>query len=108
MIVTVEGYSFPFHASHKDAELFGLSHPPFGKEARQLADGRKKFRDGLLYSILCCIACDISAAYGDPEDMGFNPDSIKDVAAWNELKDHARKLSQACRFTQEELASLPS
>jgi hypothetical protein len=108
MVITMEGYGFPFHASHNDAELFNLSQSPFGKEARRIAAERKKFRDGLLYSILCCVACDISAAYGDPEDMGFNHDSIKDMAAWNELKDHARKLSQACRFTPAELASLPS
>jgi len=111
MIVTVNGYSFPYHASHNDAELFSprlIGREIRGNDGRKIIAGRKKFRDGLLYSILCCVACDISAANGDIDDMGFNPDSIKDVAAWNELKDHARKLSQACRFTTKELASLPS
>jgi hypothetical protein len=108
MFITVEDYTFPYYGSHNDAEAFGgetLGHNP--KATKTRIQARKDFKTGLLYSLLCCIGCDYSATYSDPEDMGFNRDSIKDMAKWNEIQEHARKLQAALKLTREELESLP-
>ena len=104
MIVTVNGHSFPYHGSHHDAQAFDptTAHGD-GMKAR-----RVKARNGLLYSILCCIGADLSVLESDPEDMGMNPDSIADTAKWNEWNAHARKLSKALRLSDAERNSLPS
>jgi len=106
MIVTVEGYTFPYHGSHNDAMAFHQVQPDWGD--RQIAKQRKEFRNGLLYSILCCVGSDLHTLYEDPEDFGMNSDSIKDMAKWNEIKEHTRKLSSALKLTSEEMESLPS
>jgi hypothetical protein len=102
MLVTVNGYTFPYYGSHNDAKAFT------GDFTLSRMRDRKRFYNDLLYSLLCCIGFEYSAALGDMEDMGMNPDSIKDVAKWNEIKEHARKLRSALRLTSEEWASLPS
>lgn len=107
MLVTVNGLTFPYHGSHNDAQLFEHKLLPYGKEWRTIAKKRKDFRNGLLYSLLCCIKSDFYILYCDPEEMGFNPDSIKDMAKWNEIKEHARKLSQVLKLSSEEIDALP-
>lgn len=114
MLVTVEGYTFPYYGSHKDAETMGASiaqlgwNPQEKREKDSIIKARKDFKNGLLYSLLCCIGSDYSATYSDPDDLGFDRDSIKDMAKWNEIREHARKLQAALRLTPEELESLPS
>jgi len=114
MLVTVEGFTFPYYGCHNDAETMGTDLSRLGwnndekKRKDQILKARKDFKNNLLYSLLCCISCDYSATCGDLEDMGFNRDSIKDMAKWNEILDHARKLQNALRLTREELESLPS
>jgi len=109
MLVTVEGYTFSYYGSHSDAQAFtGGLHTSSHTELKAKIAARKDFREGLLYSLLCCIGSDISATQCDPEDMGMNPDSIKDMAKWNEIKEHARKLHAALRLTRDEMESLPS
>lgn len=114
MLITVEGFTFPYYGSHNDAETMGANVSALGgsrKEKKTLAallKARKEFKTGLLYSLLYCIGADYSATYSDPEDMGFDRDSIKDMAKWNEIREHARKLQAALHLTPEELESLPS
>jgi hypothetical protein len=110
MIVTVEGYSFPYYGSHMDAEAFAGRIDPTKDHHKAVAasmKARKDFKTSLMYSLLCCIGCDYSATYSDPEDMGFDRDSIKDMSKWNDIREHARKLQAALRLTREELESLP-
>lgn len=113
MLVTVEGFTFPYYGSHIDAETMGASvaslgwNPQEKRKKEEIAKARKDFREGLLYSLLCCIGGDYSATYSDPEEMGLDRDSIKDMAKWNEICEHARKLQAALRLTREELESLP-
>jgi len=114
MLVTVEGFTFPYYGSHNNAETMGASIASLGwtqqenRKKEKVIKARKDFKTGLLYSLLCCIRVDYSATNEDPEDMGFNRDSIKDMAKWNEIREHARKLQSALRLTREELESLPS
>jgi hypothetical protein len=114
MLATVEGFTFPYYGSHNDAETVGADIASLGWNPQEklkkgeIIKARKDFRDGLLYSLLCCIGCDYSTTYSDPEDMGFDRDSIKDMAKWNEIREHARKLQAALKLTREELESLPS
>lgn len=114
MLVTVEGFTFPHYGSHNDAETMGanISYLGWNPQEKQKKEGivkaRKDFKTGLLYSLLCCIGADYSATYSDPEDMGFDRDSIKDMAKFNEILERARKLQSALRLTREELESLPS
>lgn len=110
--VTVEGYAFSFHGSHADAQTMQLpSHNgDFARYRTRLREHRlakQKATEGLLYSLLCCISGDLATLHSDPEELGYNPDSIKDMANWNTAKEHARKLSQALKLTHAELASLP-
>lgn len=108
MFVTVNDFTFPFHASHNDAQAMeGITWQNF-KNKEKVIKARKDFKNGLLYSLLCCIKSDLSLMYSEPEDLGLDSDSISDMAGWNESKEHARKLSQALRLTSEELESLPS
>jgi len=114
MMVTVEGLTFPYHGSHNDAQTMGTDLRSMGwnheekKRIEAIRTKRKDFRDGLLYSLLCCIKSDLYTLHEDPEDLGMNSDSIKDMANWNECKEHARKLQTALRLTPEERDSLPS
>ena len=116
MLVNVNGYAYPYYGSHAEAEAMEVDLPymagwtPAEKHRRKMAKimARKHFREGLLYSLLADIGGDYSAASGDPEDIGLDRDSIKDMAKWNEICEHARKLQAALRLTREELESLPS
>ena len=115
MLVAVNGYAFAYYGSHAEAEamevdLFCPGLTPAEKQRRKMEKimARKHFREGLLYSLLANIGGDYSAASGDPEDIGLDRDSIKDMAKWNEICEHARKLQAALRLTREELESLPS
>lgn len=107
MIVTVNGFVFPYHGSHNDAQLFDQKVAPFEKGFKKTIEARKNFRNGLLYSLLCWIKTDLYAINSDPEDFGFNEDSIKDIAKWNEIREHARKLSQVLKLSSEEIDALP-
>jgi hypothetical protein len=111
MLVTVEGFTFPYYGSHNDAQAFAGESNTRYMDRKTIADrikALKDFKNGLLYSLLCCIGADYSATYSDPEDMGFDRDSIKDMAKWNEIREHARKLQAALRLTPQELESLPA
>lgn len=103
--VTVCGYSFPYYGSHNDAQAW-KAETDYRKIAKQ-AKERKSVKNGLLYSVLTCIACDLDLVYSEPEDIGFTPDSIKDMAKWNECKEHARKLQSALKLTNKERDALP-
>ena len=107
MWVEINGYGFPYYGSHNDAE----AHAPLaffdGAAKRERAEKLKAFRDGLLYSLLCSVRCDYYAD-NDPEEIGLNPDSIKDMAKFNEIREHTRNLRAALKLTAEELNSLPS
>lgn len=107
--VTVNGYGFPFYGSHNDAGAFS-QHTPFTgfKDAKKIAEKRRTVNDGFLYSILCCIKSDLTCFEYDPEDLGYDPDSIRDMAKWNEGKEHSRKLRAALGLTAEEVEALPS
>jgi hypothetical protein len=111
--VTIKGFSFPFHGSHHDAMIVSGQNvdgrdTDYWKQVRKNKVEREKIRDSVMYSILCSIKSDLYILNEEPEDIGMNPDSIKDMARWNELKEHARKLSQALKLTSEEMESLPS
>jgi len=108
MRVVVNGISFCFNASHNDAMLRKKIISGDWRERTKFKREWEKFRNGLLYSLLCCIKSDITAAWNDPEELGINPDSIKDMAEWNRIKEHSKKLFQGLKLTQEEIDSLPS
>lgn len=107
-VVTVEEFTFNYYGSHSDAQT--MATPPYRNPKAWTAhrQAAKKRNEDLLYSILTCFSCDLSVVHSDPEDLGFDPDSIKDMAKWNEAKKHALKLSAALKLSQAELASLPS
>ena len=114
MLVTVNGYTFSYYGSHYDAEAMGTNITTLGwnpQEKRKkdaIVKARKDFRNGLLYLLLSCVRCDCDILHEESEDLGFNSDSIKDMAKWNEIREHARKLQSAIKLSQEELESLPS
>lgn len=100
-MVTVGGLTFKFYGSHADAVANNEKWPN--------RDKRIRLRNNqVLYSVLCCIRSDYYTLYEDPEDIGLDPDSIKDMAKWNEIKEHARKLQKHLKLTDKELESLPS
>lgn len=105
-VVTVEGYTFNYYGSHNDAQT--MKAAPNIRDTKAHREATKKRVDGLLYSLLCCFSCDLSLLHSDPEDLGFDSDSIKEMAKYNEAKEHARKLSAALKLSQAELASLPA
>ena len=88
MLVTVNGYTFPYYGSHNDAEAFEgrIGTGDHRKALAAALKARKDFKTGLLYSLLCCVGGDYNATHEDPEDpedLGFDRDSIKDMAKWN-------------------------
>ena len=91
MMVTTNGYSFAYHGSHVDAEAMGSSPVVLGAQLRERKRARDAFRNNLLYSILCCVKSDLCVLDESPEDLGYNSDSIVDMAKWNEIKAHAKK-----------------
>lgn len=106
--VTVFDYSFTFYGSHHDAEILQTNNMDWDWKLRHtVKKERTKINDSVLYSVLCCICSDISVLHCDPEDLGWNSDSIKDMAKWNEAREHARKLQQALKLTNDELYCLP-
>lgn len=102
--VTVCGFTFPFYGSHNDAEILSMT----GQDVFKNTKKRSEIRNSVLYSVLCCIGSDYALTDSEPEDLGMDSDSIKDMAKWNEIKEHSRKLNQALKLTQDELESLPS
>lgn len=114
MVVTVNGYCFDYYGSHNDAETMGQNlnelrwNKDYKKEIATLKKRKQDFKESLLYSILCCIGCDYSLYFSEPEEFGMDSDSIKDMAKWNEWKKHSSELRKALRLTNEELQSLPS
>jgi len=109
MIVTIGKLSFAYHGSHVDAMTQTPAVDRWDRsDIRKRKKASKAFKDGLLYSILCSIRSDYYILYEDMEDLGYNPDSIKDVANWNKAKEHAQKLRSELNLTEEELQSLPS
>ena len=110
--VTINGFTFPFHGSHHDTMIVSganIDHYDSNrwKQIQKNKIERKKIRDSIMYSLLCCIKSDLYILNEEPEDIGMNPDSIKDMARWNELKEYARNLSQALKLTSEQMESLP-
>lgn len=93
--VAVNEYVFDFHSSHHHA----VSLRNRDKKKSQ------EHKIGMLYSVLCSIRSDYCIS--DPEEIGMNPDSIRDMALWNEIQDHSRKLQRALRLSSDELNSLP-
>jgi len=110
--VIINGFSFPFHGSHHDAMIVSDQNldkwnNDFWKQVRKNKAEKKKVRDSVMYSILCSIKSDLYILNEEPEDIGMNPDSIKDMAQWNEMREFAKKLSRALNLTSEEIDSLP-
>ena len=104
--VKVGDYSFPFWGSHNDAlALEGVEGPfrPLRKRVLQV----KEVNQSVLYSLLCCIRSDYFLGQEEPENLGMDSDSIKDMAKWNEWKEHSKKLRNILRLTDEELEALP-
>ncbi len=106
--VTVEGFTFNYYGSHHDAELIESIQDPECRQRRCNVRKLKNMNDGVLYDILCSIGCDYSICESDPEDLGMNPDSIKDMASWNEIKEHSKQLRSALKLSDAEVESLPS
>jgi len=107
MLVTVSGFTFPYYGSHSDAEAFTASVFHDRQSREKALAARSKFKIGLLHSLLCSTRCEYFADES-PEEIGLNPDSIKDMAKFNEIREHVRKLRAALRLTSKELESLPS
>jgi hypothetical protein len=105
--VSVNGYEFDFWGSHNDAVGFGSSQIGDWRDMKKTIKTRKEIANGLLYSVLCSVKADYYLDQYDPEDIGMNSDSIKDMAKFNEFKLHARALRSALKLTGEELESLP-
>lgn len=109
--VTLNGYSFPFYGSHVDAETVRDAAPGHGsyefKSLRKRAKAMNDLRDGVLYSLLCCIRSDYTLGFDDMEDLGMDPDSINDVAKWKEWKIHSEQLRKVLPLSDSELNSLP-
>lgn len=106
--VTLFDYSFTFYGSHRDAEVLKPNRTDWNWKLRHIAKREcAKINYSVLYSILSCISSDISVLHCEPEDLGWNSDSIKDMAKWNEAKEHARKLQQVLKLTNDELNCLP-
>jgi hypothetical protein len=108
MLVTINAFTFPYYGSHSAAEAFTAASVFHDRQSREKAlAARSKFKIGLLHFLLCSIRCDYRADES-PEEIGLNPDSIKDMANFNEIREHVRKLRAALRLTSKELESLPS
>jgi hypothetical protein len=105
--VILNGFEFPFYGSHNDAEAFS-DDILWNKRRSTVLRRRRKVNNGVMYSVISCVQSEIGCLHLEPEDIGMDSDSIKDVAKWSEMKEHARALSQALRLSSEELESLPS
>lgn len=112
--ITLNGYTFPFYGSHNDATIYARGwrdiHTNRISAQKNYAITKReklKLRDGWLYSVLACIGSDLYCAECDPEDIGLDSDSIKDMAKWNEIKEHSHKLRQALRLSSHEMGALP-
>ena len=95
-------YSFTFYGSQHDAEAF------LGPLSFASARARDKVKRGLLYAILCSVNSEYDIDLQSPEDFGWNEDSIKDMAQFNEAKKHSRALRACLCLTDAERESLPN
>jgi hypothetical protein len=105
--VTINGFTFPFYGSHADAEAWEAARTRFSTKNRTKLNDVKNH---VPYSVLACLRTDYTCDnyHTSMEDLGYNPDSIKDNAKWAEIVEHARSLQSALRLTEEELNSLPA
>ncbi len=104
--VTVNGFTFPFYGSHADSEALTIDRSARGGMTKMIKS-RNAVRDGVLYSVLCCIRSEAECYEYEPEDLGMNSDSIRDMAKWNEGKAQGRKIRAAIALNESEFNSLP-
>lgn len=112
--VEIEGLRFDYYGSHADAEAlqreYSWSDARNGKKTltrRQIQAKKQDVRNGMLYSVLCSIRCDYWLIDEEPEDLGYNRDSIKDMANWNKAIEHCKQLRHYLKLSEKELNSLP-
>lgn len=108
--VNLNGFEFDFYGSHRDAEILNVNpHEMRNSEKEKNRKERREICNGILYSVLCSVKCDLYLLESEPEDLGFDSDSIKDMAKWNEAIKHAKGLRNAlCGVSQEQIDALPS